>query len=151
MSRSRHTEGQMIASLQDGNGGTEPHRALDTCQLRIAGLLVKAELRSYRHQRETEPSSEPRFAKTGLTSLKRESTILLDPRSLESLFCFFSPIAVCATSRFLCPKQEISNEEVRSIFMEQSGRSGHRGICSDVGCHTRDRGWHDSLGRFECQ
>src|ERR1700730_14674998 len=60
-------------------------------------------------------------------------------------------VAVCATSRFLCPKQEVLNEAVRSISLEQSGGSRHRGICSDVGCHSRDRGGHDSIDRVECQ
>jgi hypothetical protein len=44
--------------------------------------------RSDRHQRrETEPSSEHDPPKQDLTFPKRESTILSDPRNLESLFC----------------------------------------------------------------
>ena len=81
--------------------------------------------RSDRDEREDSPSSERDPLKQGLTFPKRESTILLDPRRLESLFCVsLSRVAVCRDlSWFLCPKRRYQMKKfVRSLWNNQDGQ-----------------------------
>ena len=42
-------------------------------------------------------------------------------------------------------------DSVTTKILYGSRRSGHRGICGDVGCHIGDRGRHTSAGWIECQ
>ena len=73
---------------------------------------------------ENEPSSEHDPPKEELTFPKRESTILLDPRSLESLFCFsFFPSRFARPPGFCAPNKEIFMKKfVRSLWSNQEGQ-----------------------------
>jgi Flp pilus assembly pilin Flp len=89
----------------------------------IPGNLIGTS-RSERDEREASPSSEHDPLKQGLTFPKRESTILLDPRRLESLFCLsFSRRGLRDLSWFLCPKRRYQMKKfVRSQWNNQDGQ-----------------------------